>query len=582
MTKTQNDKSSFENMVYFQNFINFFHNKGSLFQQRREIKDYRFEIDEIELIGENNKKDEKYYYPNINYKSIQKSVSKKEKTNLFFSINGFNKNRKAKNLKSLNCFYFDLDYKDNPNIKDNMESIIEKIRDSFDIIVISRNWYHFYNLLPEWKYKIDEKDKYIKDRKEKWKHLENIFWVNFDPKVYDVSRISRIWYSYHQKNDKDLFMIKIIKWKELISPLFERQKLINLTPIKEVVKFAIQDELITDVKIINWNYYRNWKLSDWLKIDEERNIITDFSNQKKNEKILKKINEKIKNECVEWLHKTEENNDEEEKVNEEITEYILEYTWIPYTFIKKIFVYKLLQDWKNFKTAEAEARTLTYSFFAKHFWILSENWIKKNIIIPKWIENILYKSNLSSLELKYFLWLMNFLQGTRNSINYLWENKKVSLYDFADFNWFDKNVSKIKKNLEILLENQKINKFYTLLKLEIIKENKEYYINYTITPNYLKLDKTIKNTYYYNHYINKKILDIPTNWNYLGFIYKIYYKLINLNYVKSYSLSKDEVIKDIWDSNIQRIKKKLIDLSENLDNVFNVEIREKELVFFKN
>jgi len=581
MTKIQKDKSSLENMVYFQNFINFFHNKGSLFQQRREIKDYRFEIDEIELIGENNKKDEKYYYPNIDYKSIQKSVSKKEKTNLFFSINWFNRNRKAKNLKSLNCFYFDLDYKDNPNIKDNMESVIKEIRDSFDIIVISRNGYHFYNLLPEWKYKIDEKDKYIRDRKEKWKHLENIFWVNFDPKVYDVSRISRIWYSYHRKDDKDLFMIKIIKWKELISPLYERQKLINLTPIREVVKFAIQDKLITDVQIINDDYYRNWKLSDWLKIDEETNSIKDFSTQKKNEKINEEINKKIENECVEWLHKTEDE-DNDEKINKEINEYILEYSWIPYTFIKKIFVCKLLQDWKSFKTAEAEAKGLTYSFFSKHFWILSENGIKKNIIIPKWIENILYQSSLSSLELKYFLGLMNFSQGTRNSINYLWINKKVSLYNFADFNDFDKNVSKIKKNLEILLENQKINESHVLLKWEIIKENKEYFINYTITPNYFELDKTIKNTYYYNHYINKKILDIPTNWNYLNFIYKIYYKLINLKDMKNYTISKDEIIKDIWDSNIQRIKKKLVDLSESLDNVFSVKIKEKELVFVKN
>ncbi|MDD3144752.1 MAG: hypothetical protein PHV23_01430 [Candidatus Gracilibacteria bacterium] len=579
MTKTQNDKSSFENMVYFQNFINFFHNKGSLFQQRREIKDYKFEVDEIELIGENNKKDEKYYYPNINYKSIQKSVSKKEKTNLFFSINGFYRNRKSKNLKSLNCFYFDLDYKDNPNIKDNMESIIEKIRDSFDIIIKSRNGYHFYNLLSEGQYKVDEKDKYIKDRKEKGKHLENIFGVNFDPKVYDVSRISRIGYSYHQKNDKDLFMIEIIKGKELISPLFERQKLINLTPIKEVVKFAIQDELITDVQIINEDYYRNGKLSDGLKIDDITNTIKDFSTQKKNEKITKKINEKIENEYDEGLNKTE---DEEEKINEEITEYILEYTGIPYTFIKKIFFYKLIEDGKGFKTAEADSRTLTYSFFAKHFGILSENGIKKNIIIPKGIENILYKSNLSSLELKYFLGLMNFSQGTRNSINYLGINKKVSLYNFADFNGFDKNVSKIKKNLETLLENQKINESYQLLKGEIIKENKEYFISYTITPNYLKLDKTIKNTYYYNHYINKKILDIPTNGNYLNLIYRIYFNLINLNCVKSYTISKDEVIKDIGDSNIQRIKKKLIDLSESLDNVFSVEIKGDELVFEKN
>lgn len=571
MTKTQNDKVSFENKVYFQNFVNFFHNKGSLFQQRREIKDYRFEIDEIEQIWENNKKDEKYYYPNINYSIINKYLSRSEKTNLFFSINGFNRNRKSKNLKSLNCFYFDLDYKDNPDIKDNMESIIEKIRDSFDIIVKSRNWYHFYNLLSEWQYKVDEKDKYIRDRKAKWKQIENIFWVNFDPKVYDVSRISRIWYSYHRKDDKDLFMVEIIKGKEIISPLYQRQKLINLVPIREVVKVAIDEKIITDVQIINGDFYRNWKLSDWLKIDEEKNIITDFSTQKKNEK----INEKIENEYNEWLYKTEDE-------SEEITEYILEYTWIPYTFIKRIYIYKLMQEWKGFKAAEAGARTSTYSFFAKHFWILSENGIKKNIIVPKWIENILYKSKLSSLELKYFLWLMNFSQGTRNSINYLWESKKVSLHNFSDFNWFDKNVSKIKKNLEILLANQKINESHILLKWEIIKENKEYFINYTITPNYLKLDKKIKDTYYYNHYIDKKILDIPTNWNYLNFIYRIYFNLINLNCVKSYTISTDEVIKDIWDSNIQRIKKKLIDLSEKLDNIFSFKIKWKELVFVKN
>lgn len=136
MTKQKQTK---EQLISYYDFLNFFHHKWSLFYQ-----------------GIYNIENEKYEYHNIKYNEIINLKTKEEKTNLFFTINNFSKNRKSKNIKWLNCFYFDLDFKDNDkDVKHNIESIIDKTKDFFDIVIKSRGGYHFYRLLKDWEYELD-------------------------------------------------------------------------------------------------------------------------------------------------------------------------------------------------------------------------------------------------------------------------------------------------------------------------------------------------------------------------------------------------------------------------------------------
>ncbi len=123
------------------------------------------------------------------------------RTNLFFTINWYkplSKNRKEKNVSRFNCFYFDIDQKDNPDVsKIFLQLKILSYSVFFDFIVESRNGYHLYILLPEGKY--TSKEEYLRDWKQKAEELENIMDIFFDKNIFDITRMSRIPWSFHQK-----------------------------------------------------------------------------------------------------------------------------------------------------------------------------------------------------------------------------------------------------------------------------------------------------------------------------------------------------------------------------------------------
>jgi hypothetical protein len=112
----------------------------------------------------------------------------------FFTINGYkplSKNRKENNVEKFNCFYFDIDLKDNPDISKILLQVkILSYSYFFHFIVESRNGYHLYILLPDGKYSL--KEEYLMEWKKKSDELESIMDIHFDQNIFDVTRISRI------------------------------------------------------------------------------------------------------------------------------------------------------------------------------------------------------------------------------------------------------------------------------------------------------------------------------------------------------------------------------------------------------
>ncbi len=520
----------------FTDWINYWQSKGSLFV----------------------KKEESWEFINIDYNKIKSLYTKKEKTNLFFSINWYkfwSKSRKEKNVNKINAFYFDIDFKDNKNSdKEEIKAIVIKNLDLFDFVVESRNWYHFYILLREWQYLVKDKENYIKEWKQKWKELESLFWLKFDENIYDLARISRVPFSYHKKDEnKDLFELKLLKWSEIIAPLKERESKINEIRIDYVINKMYEEEL-TNIFIKNDVIYRDWIESWWLKINENWNYINDFSHSELSWNnfsiVLNSFERKIWKDFIKKLE--EENKD--------------------YEFIKKAI---------NQDSIRKESLIKTYRFFDKYFWIKNMKEIKKNIIISSKIQETLNKIDISSLELKSFLWLLNYAQWQKNEINYYWKEIKCELSEFWAYNWFNNNITYLKTQLETLWKNEELRfNWIKLLNLKIEKENNKYYLIFTILPNYWKLDKKIKDNLYWTHFISKNILNLKTNWEYFKFLCYVNRKVVCNKNIDEYSINNDKLKEKIWDTNLQRIKNNLKNYNDVLW-MLNITTKWKEVIFKK-
>lgn len=120
-----------------------------------------------------------------------------------------------------------------------------------------------------------------------------------------------------------------------------------------------------------------------------------------------------------------------------------------------------------------------------------------------------------------------------------------------------------------------------MLKWKIVKENNKNYLYYTIIPWFYTLWNITKNKFYFKHYINKNILNIPTNSNYFNFIFWIFTNLINVKNKDELIFKKEEIIEKIWDSNYQRVKKKLLEINKNLWDIFEIKREWKSIIFFK-
>lgn len=511
MTKKNEDE-----YIFFQDWVNFFYSKQSVF-----IKQL----------------DSDKYIP-LSYGEVLNSFNnKKDRSNLYFSINWYkylSKTREAKYIEKLNCFYFDIDMKDNNRYsKIEIKSILDKFDDQYDILIESRNGFHIYIILEEWKYNKKDKDKYISDWKNKWEELELLLWIKFDSKIYDITRISRLPLSNHfKKKDTDYFEIKFIKWKEIISPLRLRENKINDIDIELVIN-KLYDEKLNDIYIYNNKIYRWNEESSWLKINKEKNYINDFSRKY--------------------------------------------FKWNNFDIVRDIFYKRLKDEIKDKNKLYSESLIKTFSFFAKYFWIISINELKFNIIISAKIQEVLNNIYLTWYELKYFLWLLNFSQWKENKINYYWKTQKIEILKFNDYNWIIWSVSKSKKIFDLLSNNKDIKE---ILDLKVIKEKKKLFIVFTILPWYFNYDKKKKNMYYWNHFIDKKILDNTIKKDYFKFLFKIIRKVVCYKNINEYSVNHNNIRKEFNDSNLQRVKKGIKDISDFLW-LFNMNLIWKEIIFKK-
>lgn len=165
----------------------------------------------------------------------------KDNTNLFFSINSYKKgfqNRVEKNIEKLNFFFFDIDMKDNKAYQ--KEEILEKIlefEDQFTFIVESRNGFHLYIEIQEWKYVHNWTlllEEYKKDWKIKFEYYENVLWVNLDKNCIKTTQIARIPASIHKKPYQSSFLVKLIKWEKKFEDSTIEE--INKIPIIKVLE----------------------------------------------------------------------------------------------------------------------------------------------------------------------------------------------------------------------------------------------------------------------------------------------------------------------------------------------------------
>lgn len=551
-----------EKKVYYYDWINYWYNKWSKFVKAKIVeKEIDWEIKKIEIY------DEVSFYDVINFKSDI------EKTNLFFSINWYYpwaRTRKNSNITNINCFYFDIDLKDNKkSTKDEIKNILLNNEiDYFDFIIESRGWFHAYKMLEDWKYFIKDKEKYIADWKEKAKDLELILWIKTDDQIFDLARISRLIFSQHQKKtNNDLYEITMLKWHEIISPLHERKKHINNIDMGLIIN-ALYKRWIHDIFIEKWTIYRNWKKSDGLKIKKDENYLNDFSHDESTWSNIAVIKNSIKRQLIEETYVDELSKLEKETDNFEL--------------IRRAYIKYLDKNWEKKDEINTLANSKTYSFCAEEFWIIAPREIKKNIIISWKIQEIINKTKdpLSSKELKLFLALLNYSQWTKNEINYYWIEQKVEINDFINYNWLNKNVSSIRKQLDKLWKN-KLHYYWTsILNLKTKKEENKLFVVYSILPTYGSFSDKYKKIFFRKHFLHKSFLNIPTNSEYFNFIFFVFRKLVCFKETDEYSITNSNLIKKFNDTNLQRIKNSIKKISKDLW-MFDINTRWKEIIFKK-
>lgn len=548
--------------VYYYDWINYWYAKWSKFVKQKIIeKEIDWEIKKIEIY------DEVSFYDVINFKSDT------EKTNLFFSINWYYpwaRTRKNSNITSINCFYFDIDLKDNKkSTKDEIKNILLNNEiDYFDFIIESRGWFHAYKMLEDWKYLIKDKEKYIADWEEKAKELEFILWIKMDDKIFDLARLSRCIFTHHKKKvNNDLYEITMLKWHEIISPLRERKEHINNVNMELVIN-ALYKRWLHDIYIKKWKIYRNWKESDWLKINKDWNYLNDFSHDESKWWNIAVVKNAIKKQLIEETYVDELSRLEKETDNFEL--------------IRRAYIKHLGENWEKKDEINTLANMKTYALCAEEFGIITPKEIRKNIIISWKIQEIINntKDPLTSKELKLFLSLLNYSQWTKNEISYYWIEQKVEINDFINYNWLNKNVSSIRKQLDKLWKN-KLHYFWTsILNLKTKKEENKLFVIYSILPTYNNFSDKYKKKFFRKHFINKSFLNIPTNSEYFNFLFFVFRKLVCFKEIDEYSITNTNLMKKFNDTNLQRIKSNIKKMSEDLW-MFNINTRWKEIIFKK-
>lgn len=484
MTKTHDE--------IIQKWIEFWNNRGSLFIQNANT------IISAEQLLRN------------------KKLNNEMKLNLFFSINWYKiwaKNRKAENITKYNAFFFDIDLwitKHNNVTQKEALDLIKPYFEQFDFIVQTAHGFHLYILLPEWKYTIDNNIQYLTDWKEKWADLENVIGLSFDKACYLSTQIARVVSSIHQKiPTQNPTKIKLLKWIELLFPLYEKQKMIDNISITNVLEAL-------DIKYQNDRIFENWRLTNGRKVNLEWNYINDFANKGRP-------------------------------------------VWWPFSFVKHRFIKNNKFDSQKI---DIEATIKAYWFFTEKFWITQSLKKHKTIAMPQILEATLIMCNLNWKDIQIILALIYYArQYFQTQLPY--GNKiTTNISDIIKTVWLSENITNIVLNLKSLKE--KLNNLniaikwvaLPILSFELEKKNNERFIKYLILPLWYQT-KQYRRLFYWTHYINSKSLEIQTKGNNLKFYIKLCSELLSIWRLAEWEISKMELAKLFDDKNFTRIKQKI-------------------------
>ncbi|MDD2892193.1 MAG: hypothetical protein PHQ95_04460 [Candidatus Gracilibacteria bacterium] len=476
-------------------WVSFFEKRGCLF-----FEEYTKKIQPVDIINS----------------------SKKEHTNLFFSICGFPAgwSRKAENAYKFPLFYFDIDLKDNlPLSLEGMRSKLEDVWYMFDFIVQSRNGFHLYILNNEKSYTEEKSEKFLKDWKNKASEIATSTRLVLDDKIFDLSRISRIPGSLHKKpGDTKKCRVQILKGAELISSIGERLRLVNSVPIHKVldilgIKYAEDNKTIIE----------NGEKTSGYKINTELNYLNDYSHNR--------------------------------------------YKGEPFAVVKAFNRSELLKEKPGIDEKELNARSIarTWTFFKIHFGILDAGGKGRNIPIPKDIEKGLAESNISGKDIQTILKFFRFAHKQLDTTLPYGEKIKCHLMDFM------KGTGMLYKSNEFInylqdFQNRipKIkNTLLPMLRFELFKKGTDRMILFSVIPDYFfnkKLQNNIDNG---GHFVNTRALLIPTNGKWLKFYLYLCKEWLNIYEKNTEIFERDkEFLKTFFkDNTFQRVRNSIQEIS---------------------
>lgn len=452
------------------------------------------------------------------------------RANLFFSINWYkplSKNRKEENIDRFNCFYFDIDTKDNPDISKTLLQVkLLSYSYFFDFIVESRNGYHLYITLPEGKYA--SKEEYLAEWKQKAEELENIIDIVFDKNIYDIARISRIPWSLHKKEvDSDYFLLKLIHWEKTLFPQYEKLNQINKIPITEIldvlwVKYS-GNTIHTDA----------WVVTNGYKIKISENYIIDFSHSRP--------------------------------------------SWEPFAFVKEYFSQKIMKE--SGKKDEGLVMGITYNFFREHFGIIWSIESSKKIIVHEYIEKFISEEYKSQEQ--YIIYaLMGYYQKQCWWGVVLWKPIKINIADMIQNLSLKITVKDAIFFIEGILEKQKtIYESHLFLSWSVQKEKKKYIFEWIIIPDWNLIRN--KREFFIKHYIPFSLFQLNHKNSDISFYLVLCRTFLNQKYKTEITLTKNDLSQIfLQDHNFSRVLKRIQGIQKVVWN-FDIRKTQKEVVFIK-
>ncbi|MBP9779221.1 hypothetical protein KBD33_01190 [Candidatus Gracilibacteria bacterium] len=452
------------------------------------------------------------------------------RTNLFFTINGYKplaKNRKEQNVERYNCFYFDIDMKDNPDISKILLQVkILSYSYFFDFIVESRNGYHLYILLPDGKY--SSKEEYLMEWKKKSEELESIMDIHFDQNIFDVTRISRIPGSFHQKaGDTDYFSLKLIKGEDILFPLHEKKNQINRINITEVLD-------VLDIEYQATIIYENGLPTSGYKINPEENYIIDFSHNRPQGQ--------------------------------------------PFAFVKGYYFHQLKQ--KGEEKNEGLLMGMTYNFFKEHFGITGSIERSKKIIVKEYIEKFICEEFAGSEQ--YVLYALIAYYQIKNQTGTLYgKNIEIDLKDMLQQLSLTMDIKDMKGVLERIIHSKKtiLGKDYLFLTGDIKKQGSTYIFQGVLIPDW----NTIRNRreFYITHYIPFSLFQLNYKNTDLSFYLILCKTFLNQKKQTELTIEKSFLSQQLLqDHNFSRVFKRIKKI-ESITGSFHIRKNQKEITFTK-